>query len=144
AIDTAAEEERNGARLLRHDARHGVVLLGETERGAVSRAEILAEARVDGERQEAGRGSNSIGLDDHGAVVERRSGLEDARQQVIGDGRIERDAALDVVAKTDLALDDNDRADAPRRKRARGDHKLLDGLVGALQTLEVPEEGSAS
>src|SRR5262249_60447202 len=104
------------------------------------RAEILAETRVDGERQEARRGGNSIGLDDHRAVMKRRSGLEHAGEQVVGDRRIERDSALDVVAKADLPLDDDDRADAARGERAGGDDELLDRLVGALRALEVPEE----
>ena len=132
------------ARLLGHDDRDGVVLLGEPERGAMSGAQLAAHARVDRQRQEAGRRRDAVALDDHGAVVQRRAGLEDAGQQVVGHGRIERNATLDVVAQANLPLDDDDRADAARGQRGGRHHQLLDRLIVARRALEVPEERRAA
>ena len=73
------------------------------DRGAMARAELAAEPRVDRQRQEAGRRRDAIVLHDHGAVVQRRGRLEDAHQQVVGERGVERDAALDVVAQADAA-----------------------------------------
>ena len=66
------------AGLLGHDDRHRVVLFGEADRGAMPRSELLAELRVHGQRQETGGRRHAIVLHDHGAVVQRRVGLEDA------------------------------------------------------------------
>ena len=54
-------------------------------RGAMPRAELAAQPRIDGQRQEAGGGRDAIALDDHRAVVQRRGRLEDADQQVVGE-----------------------------------------------------------
>ena len=67
--------------------------------------ESLAQLRVHGQRQEAGGRSHAILLHDDGAVVERRSRQENALQQVVGQDRVEADAAFDVVAQADLPLD---------------------------------------
>ena len=98
-------------------------------------AELLAQPRVDRQRQEAGRRGDPIVLDDHRAVVQRRRRLEDADEQVVGQHGVERNAALDVVAQADLPLDDDDRADPLRRQHAGRDHELLDRLVGRSRAL---------
>ena len=72
------------------------------------------------QRQKAGGGRDAVALDDGRAVVQRRSGLKDARQQVVGDHRVERNAPFDVVAQADLPLDHDDRADPARRQVGRG------------------------
>ena len=46
-------------------------------------------SRVDGEGQEAGGGGHAVALHDHRAVVQRRAGVEDADEQVVGDERVE-------------------------------------------------------
>ena len=53
------------------------------------------------------------------AVVERRRGQEEAQQQLLGDLRVEPRAAFDVLVQADVALEDDERADAPAGERAR-------------------------
>ena len=55
ALDLTVGDERDGAGLFRHDDGHRVVLLGEADGRAMPRAELLAQPRVDGQRQKAGR-----------------------------------------------------------------------------------------
>ena len=62
-------------------------------------------------------------------------GLEDAQQQIVRQDRVERDAALDVVAQADLPLDRDDRADALRGQHARGDDQLLDRFLAPTPAL---------
>ena len=71
-------------------------------------------------------------------------GWKDAHEQVVGQHRVERDAALDVVAQADLPLDRDDRADALRRQHARRDDQLLDRLLRRLGLGEIPEERRAA
>src|SRR5688572_20412497 len=104
-------------------------------------AEFTADARIDREWQEARCRGNPIALHDGGTVMERRSGLEDRRQQVVGNRGVEGDAAFDVVAQPDLSLDHDDGADATRRERRRSDHEILYRLGGACDALEILEEG---
>ena len=132
------------AGLLGHDDRDRVVLFGEAERRAVPRAEIAAHQRIDRQRQETRRRRDAIALDDDGAVVQRRSRLEDARQQVVGDHRVERNAAFDVVAQADLPLEDDDRARAARGQVRGRDDELLDRFVRVLGAFEVAEERRAA
>ena len=66
--------------------------------------------------------------------------MEDRHQQVVGQRRVERDAALDVVPQPDLALDGDYRADPLLRQHRGGDDDLLDGLVGHFLVVEVAEE----
>ena len=70
--------------------------------------------------------------------------LEDRHEQVVADLRVERNAALDVVAQADLALDGDDRAGALRRQHLRGDRDLLDRLVDRLALGEIAEERRAA
>src|SRR5205085_12629544 len=60
ALDLSVDDERDAAGLLRHDDRDRVVLLGEADRRAVPRAELLAQARVHRERQKAGGSRDAI------------------------------------------------------------------------------------
>ena len=66
--------------------------------------------------------------------------LKDRDDQVVGERRVERDAAFDVVPQADLALDDDDGADPLRRQRRRRDDELLDRFVGRLLAIEIPEK----
>ena len=97
--------------------------------------EFLAQLRIHRERKEAGRGRDPILLDDDGTVVQRRLDLEDADDQVVGQHRIERDAALDVVAQANLAFEGNDGAHPLRREHARRDSQFLDRFLGAIRPL---------
>ena len=103
-------------------------------------AELTAHSRIDRQRQEARRRGNAILLDDDRAVVQRRAGLEDRHQQVVGQRRVDRNAALDVVAQPDLPLDGDDGARPLRREHGRGHDQLLDRFVGRLLPVEVAEE----
>ena len=93
------------AGFLGHDDRDRVVLLRQANRRAMARPKFLAQSWVHREREKAGGGGNPIVLHDDRAVVQRRRRLEDAHEQVVGEHGFERNAALDVVAQTDLALD---------------------------------------
>src|SRR5688572_31105025 len=102
-------------------------------------AELAADARIDEERQKTCRSGNTVALDDGSAVVERRSRQKDAREQIVGDQRVEGNAPFDVVTQADLALDHDNRAGPPRRQVGRGDHQLLDRFIRTLDALEVTE-----
>ena len=91
-------------------------------------------------RQEAGRRGHTSFLDDDRAIVQRRSRLEDRDQQIVGERRVERDAALDVVAQSDLALDRDDRPNLLRGKHGRRDDQLLNRLVVGFLAVEIAEE----
>ncbi len=62
--------------------------------------------------------------------MQRRRGLEDAQDQIVGEQGVERNTAFDVVAEPDLPFERDDRADALRRQHARGDDQLLDRILG--------------
>ena len=94
----------------------------------MARAEIAIELGADRQRQEARGRGNPRFLDDDGAVVERRRRLEDRCQQVVAERGVDGNAALDVVAQPDLALEDDDRANASLREQARGRDDFLDAL----------------
>src|SRR6185503_469858 len=69
---------------------------------------------------------------------------KDAGQQVVGDHRVEWDAALDVVAKTDLPLEHDDGACMARGEVGRGRNQFLDRFVRMFSAVEVPEEWRAA
>ena len=140
AFNPPLERERNLAGLFRHDDRHGVSFLGQADGGPVPRAQLAADARVHGERKETGRRRDAVLLEDHRAVVKRRPRVEDRDEQVVGETRIQRNAALDVVPQPDFALDGDDRSHALRRQHGRGHDDLFDPLVGRLLAVEIPEE----
>ena len=96
------------------------------------------------QRQEARGGRDPVALDDHRAVVQRRPRLEDAQQQVVGQRGVERNAALDVVAQADVALDGDDRARPLARQHRRRHDQFLDDLVVRLGAREVAEEARAA
>src|SRR6185312_14342735 len=87
---------------------------------------------------------DTVSLDNYRTVVQRRVGLEDTRQQIVGHSRVERNPALDVVAQPDLSLDHDDRADAARGQSRRRHHELLDGLIVAGGALEILEDVPAA
>ena len=138
----AVEGNRDLPGLLGHDDRDGVVLLGQADRRAVPRAELAAQHRLHRQRQEAGGGGNAALLDDDRAVVQRRRRLEDADQQVVGHLRVERNAALDVVAQADLALEHDDRPLPARRQQAGRDDDLFDRLGAGIGLGEGAEEAA--
>ena len=79
------------------------------------RAQVLSSS-VHAQREKARRRGNADPPHDDRAVVQRRRRLEDRRQQVVTDRGVDRNAALDVVAEADSALEDDDGADpAPSR-----------------------------
>ena len=55
-----SDDDRNLAGLLRHDDRDRVVFLGQSDGRAMARAELLAELRIDRERQKAGRRGHAV------------------------------------------------------------------------------------
>lgn len=100
-------------RLFRHDERNRVVLFGEADGGAVARPEFTRQLRIDGQRQEARRRSQSIFLQDHRAIVEGGARLEVlliSRSCVTVASR--GIPGLDVVSQADRTLDGDDRAES--------------------------------
>ena len=116
-----------------------VVLLGDANCGAMPRSELAAQSRVDRQRQKTGRGGHAIALHDHRPVVQRRRLLKDADQQVVGHVRVERNAALDVVAQADRSLDDDERAGLLRGHGRGRDDDLLERVVVGDRTIEASE-----
>ena len=120
-------------RLFGHDDRDGVAFLGQADRRAMPRAELAAEPSDS--RSAAGstrppRRAPSCRITR--AVVQRRARSEDRDEQIVGQRRVERNAALDVVAQADLALDRDDRArssaataSSPRRPPLRSSRRPL-------------------
>ena len=144
ALDLAVGHHRHAAGFLRNHDRDRIIFFRQTDRRPMARPELLAEPRVDRQRQKTGRGRHAIVLHDDRAVVERRRGLKNAQQQIVRQQGVERNAALDVVAQADLALERDDGADALRRQHARGDHQLFDRFLGRLRLGEIPEERRAA
>ena len=143
-LDLTVDDDRDEAGFLRDDNRHRVVLFGEPDGRAMTGAELLAQLRIDRQRQEARRRRNAIGLHDHGAVVQRRRGLKDAHEQIVGQHGVERNPALDVIAQSDLPLDRDDGADPLGGQQPRGDDQLLDRFLGRFRLREVAEERRAA
>ena len=110
----------------------------------MARSELAAQSRVDRQRQKARGRGGAIALHDHRAVMQRRRRLKDADQQIVGELGIERNAALDVVAKADRSLDHDDGAGLLRRQGGRRHHQLLDRVVVADLAIEPPEQPAAA
>src|SRR2546421_8486352 len=59
SFDLSIDNHRNRAGFFGHDDRHRIVFLGESDRSAVTRPELLTEPRIYGERQKARGGSDA-------------------------------------------------------------------------------------
>ena len=95
------------------------------------------------EWEETGGGGDAIFLHDDGAVVQRSAGTEDGRQQIVGEAGIERDAAFDVGAQSDLALDDDERAGLVLGKKIGGEDDVVVGIAiggGAVEESQAAAE----
>ena len=75
-----------------------ISLRNVTEGGAVARAEVFREARVQGERQEAGRRRDAVATHDDRAVVQRRRRVEDRDEQIVGEVCVEAHAGVGHAA----------------------------------------------
>src|SRR5260221_1568003 len=128
AADEAVLHERDDAGLFGHHHRHRVRVFRQADGRPVPAAQGARELAVDGEGKEAGRGGHPIGLDDHGPVVERGLGVEDADQQVVVEDGIEGDAGLDVAPEPHVALDDDDGPGLGGSEGGGGQHHLVDRL----------------
>ena len=80
-------------------------------RRAMTGPKVATEPRIDRERQEARGRRDPALLQNDRAVVQRRRRLKDRHEQIVGQRRIERDAAFDVVAQADFALDHQNATD---------------------------------
>ena len=67
-------------------------------------------------------------------------GRKHTDQKVVADLRVERDAALNVVAQPDFPFDRDDGALTLLGQHTQRHHDLLDRLVGRLRSVEIPEE----
>jgi hypothetical protein len=121
--------ERDLRGLLADHDDEGVGLLGQAERRAVAGAEALVRDGELGERQDDAGGDDGVALDEHGAVVERSVGREQADDEVGGDARLDAGAGLGVFIEADVALDGDDRADLGAGQPLHGLDQLLDDLA---------------
>ena len=80
-------------------------------------AELPPELHVTRQRQEAAGRDDPVALDEHGAVVQRRVGEEDASEQLGRHECVESDPELGVVPEAGRPLEDDQRADTPCRER---------------------------
>src|SRR5262249_59420479 len=102
----------------------------EREGGGRARAEALAEAGLERQREKAGRGRDALARDDDGAVVKGSARREERHEQIVGDLRVEGNAVLDVGLQALPPLEDDQGSDAAARKRRRGEHEVRDGFLG--------------
>ncbi len=99
SLDLAVECDADASGLLGHDDGNGIILFGQPDRGAMPRAKVSREQRVDGQRKEARGRGDAIVLHDDGAIVQRRFRLKDAHEQIVGKHRVERKPCFDVIAQ---------------------------------------------
>ena len=133
ALNLSRHREADGAGLLGDDHRHCIRFLGDADAGAMARAELSGEQGVHGKRQEASGGSDTVFLHNGGAVVQRRAGTEDGRQQMVGEPGVQRHAAFDVGAQADLALDHDQRSRLLLREQVRCQHDVVIGGFSCLR-----------
>ncbi len=120
--------DRDSAFFLGHDHAEGVAQFGQTEGGAVTRADVCELLEVLGKRQMGGKPHKAFPGDDHRAVVPRGARIEDAFEQGLADLAAEFDAAHDMPPYGILAFDDQKRADSVLREIGRGPYQYVDGL----------------
>ena len=96
-----------------------------------------------GQRQEAARRRDAVALHHGGAVVQRRARGEEVDQQVVRQPGVDRDAGLDEGAQPLVALDDDERAVAPRHQRLAGQHDVVDQHL-ARRERATPSAAAAS
>jgi hypothetical protein len=99
--------DRDPARLFGDNQSHAVRFFGDADGGAVARTQRAHQHGVHAERKETGGGGGAAVLDDDRAVMESTARLENGKEEIVRDGRVEADAALDEGAQADLAFDDN-------------------------------------
>jgi hypothetical protein len=129
AGEAAAVGEGDLRRLLADDDDERVGLLGQAERGAVPRAEALVGDGELRERQDHAGRDDGVALDEHGAVVERAVGREQADDEVGADARLDAGAGFGVFVQADVALDGDDGADLGAGQPLHGLDQLLDDLA---------------
>ena len=95
--------------------------------------------RIRGQRKKAGRRRDAVALNDHRAVVQRAAALEDGAQQIARHHGIQRDAAFDERAQTDVALDHDQRAGLPSIMLLHGQHNFV-GHFAAFQLASQPSQ----
>src|SRR5689334_4613051 len=86
------------------------------------------ERGPDRQRQEARSGGDAVLLHDYGAIVKRQSGLEDRKQEVTRDVRIQRHAAFDEGAESDITLENDERADLLAREMIHREQDFAERL----------------
>jgi hypothetical protein len=121
AVQRAVERDGDLPALLGDHDHRRVHLLGETERGAVARPELVRRRRRR-ERQEAPRRREAGVLHHRRAVVERARRLEQGDEQLGRDRRVEAQPGVHHVGEIRRALEHHERADALTRELDRALH----------------------
>src|SRR5262245_27261946 len=68
---------------------------------------VLAQPRLNGQRQETSGCSDAVILDNSGAIMKRQLATENRDQQLIRQHSVQRHAAFDVTPQSDLPFDDD-------------------------------------
>src|SRR5207302_6844120 len=97
----------DGARFLRDNYRDGVSFFRDPDSSSVPRSQLRRKHRVHGKRQETSRSGDALSLNDHGPVMQRGARTKDRGQEIIGDARIQRDAAFNVGAQANVTFYDD-------------------------------------
>jgi hypothetical protein len=128
-LDDAVDGEGDHPALLGDHDDRGVRLLRKADRGTVARAERARESEVARQREKAASCRDPVALDQRGPVVERRSGLEHAPQELGRDDRLHLHTQLRVGAQPYLALHGDQGADALEGQHLHRPHDLVEELA---------------
>ena len=110
ASNLSAFDERDQAGLFGDDDGNRVGIFRDTDGGAVARAEVFRETRIECQRQEAGSRCDTMPPNDDRAVMERRGRVENRDEQIVTEFGFELNAAVCDVLKAYAALDNDKRA----------------------------------
>jgi len=84
-VEAPARSYGDVASVFGNHHRQRVGVLGDADRGAMTGAEILYHHRISGQGQEAGRCSDTVALNDYGAIVQSAAALKNSAQQITRD-----------------------------------------------------------
>ena len=108
------------------------------------RPQLRRKHRVHGERQEAGGSGDALSLNDHGPVMQWGAGAKDRGQKIIGDARIQRDAAFDIGAQANVTFYDDQRAGLILRKQICRQNYVVVGVSFGTRRATEAKPGAQS
>ena len=130
--------------LFRDDDAERVRALREPQRGRVTRPVRPDLREVGGQRQVDSESADTAGLHDRGSVVARRVGIEEAEQQRLRDGALQREAALEERVQRVPPGEHDQGAPACRGEAEARAHDVLEqDLPGGRGPAPDAEDGEA-